>query len=79
MGEVRSPQELAERVAEVVSSGKVDTLTLPYATQRRIILEAVAYGSFLRDVEGRVEGAADVPLLTPALASGGGGRGGRGQ
>ena len=42
VGEVRSPQELAERVAEVVSSGKVDTLTLPYATQRRIIRELPA-------------------------------------
>ena len=43
---------------------QVATLTLTYSTQRRIILEAVAFGSFLRDVETRVD--TDYHLLTPA-------------
>jgi hypothetical protein len=36
------------RVQQVVGDDSVQTLTLPYATQRRIVLEAVAFGSFLR-------------------------------
>ena len=40
-----TPQELMAKVAEVVGGGKVQTLTLPYASQRRIVLEAVAFGT----------------------------------
>lgn len=61
--DARSEEELKRRVHEAIASGAVDTLTLPYNQQRRVVLEAVAFGSFLRDVENRV--AAEPALLTP--------------
>lgn len=62
--EISSPQELMSYVSQAVESGKVQTLTLPYITQRRIILEAVAFGAFLRDVESYVI-SEYTPLLSP--------------
>jgi len=44
-----------KRVEEAVQNDKVDTLVVSVATQRRAVLEAVAYGSFLRSVEEQVE------------------------
>ena len=46
------------RVEDVVGNGKVKTVTLPVATQRRVVLEAVAFGSFLRDAEAFVDAEA---------------------
>lgn len=60
--EIESAEELMARVKDAVESEAVQTLTLPYATQRRIVLEAVAFGAFLRDVEAYVD---DYALLTP--------------
>lgn len=57
-----SQEDLARRIHAAIASGAVDTLTLPYAQQRRVVLEAVAFGSFLRDVELRV--AQEPALLT---------------
>ena len=62
---ITSPEELMRRVEDVVGGGKVATVTLPVATQRRVVLEAVAFGSFLRDAEAYVD-ARDGRLLTPA-------------
>jgi len=62
---ITSPEELMRRVEVVVGGGKVATVTLPVATQRRVVLEAVAFGSFLRDAEAFVD-ARDGRLLTPA-------------
>ena len=39
---ITSPDDLMLRVQDVVGGGKVKTLTLPVATQRRVVLEAVA-------------------------------------
>ena len=64
---ITSPEELMRRVEDVVGNGKVKTVTLPVATQRRVVLEAVAFGSFLRDAEAFVD-ARDGRLLTPAPA-----------
>merc|ERR1719218_486345 len=64
---ITTPDQLMERVQDVVGGGKVKTVTLPVATQRRVVLEAVAFGSFLRDVESYVDGY-DGRLLTPAPA-----------
>jgi len=61
-----TPQELMQRVQEVVANNDVETLTLPYAAQRRLVLEAVAFGSFLRDAEATVE-YKDERLLTPTV------------
>ena len=44
---------------------------LQVGTQRRAVLEAVAYGCFLRDVESWVD--SEYELLTPVAAAGGGG------
>lgn len=66
VGPVETPQELQRKMAEAVQSGKVAVLTVTYATQRRVILEAVAFGSFLRDVEMKV--ARETTLLTPTPA-----------
>ena len=41
----------------------VKSLTQSVSAQRRIVLEAVAYGTFLRDIESQVQ-ASSVGLLT---------------
>ena len=61
---ITSPDDLMLRVQDVVGGGKVKTLTLPVATQRRVVLEAVAFGTFLRDAETYVD-TRDGRLLTP--------------
>ncbi|CAG9462242.1 unnamed protein product [Pedinophyceae sp. YPF-701] len=63
VGDVASMQELMERVEGAIAEGKVESLTMNVGTQRRLVLEAVAYGTFLRDVETQVDGKYD--LLTP--------------
>ena len=57
-----SMEELMERVQKAVADDSVQTVTLTVGTQRRAVLEAVAYGCFLRDVESWVE--RDYALLT---------------
>ena len=47
----------------MVEEEKVKTLTLTISAQRRVVLEAVAYGAFLRDVESFVA-VESVGLLT---------------
>ena len=67
-----------ERVKKAVESGKVESVTMTASTQRRLVLEAIAFGTFLRDVEAYVEG--EFALLTPKSSAsgpdGGGGGGG---
>lgn len=58
------------RVQQAVADGKVETVAMTVATQRRAVLEAVAYGCFLRDVESWVDGEWE-QLLTPVSAVGG--------
>jgi len=59
-----TPEELFEAVNKVVAEKKVQTLTLAYASQRRLVLEAVAFGAFLRQSETYIDGY-DPKLLTP--------------
>jgi hypothetical protein len=59
-----------QRVQQAVADGRVETVTMTVGTQRRAVLEAVAYGCFLRDVEGWVD--SEFELLTPVPAAGGG-------
>ena len=61
-----SVEELMKRVQKAVESDRVSNLVVSVATQRRAVLEAVAYGTFLRAVEQRVD--SEYGLLT--LASG---------
>ena len=59
-----TPAELMDAVNDAVSSKKVQTLTLAYASQRRLVLEAVAFGNFLRQSETYIDGY-NAKLLTP--------------
>eukprot|EP00959_Pyramimonas_sp_CCMP1952_P197846 4137485-Pyramimonas_sp.AAC.4 len=40
-GPLENPQQLMERMKSAVMDDKVATLTLPYSTQRRVILEVL--------------------------------------
>eukprot|EP00798_Chlamydomonas_sp_ICE-L_P020194 gene20194-26937_t len=80
--EATSMEDLMQKMAKAVEEDKVETLSMTVATQRRAVLEAVAYGTFLRDVESWVQ--TDYDLLTPIsfpqlpLGSSGGAAGGGG-
>ncbi len=65
--DVQSREDFMARMNAAIASGAVETVTLPYATQRRVVLEAVAFGSFLRDVESRVGTGEHAVLLTPTV------------
>lgn len=67
-----SMEEAMQRMHEAIASNEVETLTMTIATQRRAVLEAVAYGSFLRDVETWVQTEYHVltPLPAPRLPPG---------
>ena len=64
-------EEIMSRVQQAVAEGRVESVTMTVGTQRRAVLEAVAYGCFLRDVEGWVD--SEYGLLTPVGGGGGGG------
>ena len=59
-----------------MSRNAVENLNITVGTQRRAVLEAVAFGTFLRDVESYVDN--EYQLLTPTLPSPGKGGPGRG-
>ena len=59
-----SMDEVMKRMANAVEKDEVATLTMTVGTQRRAVLEAVAFGTLLRDVETWV--ATDYGILTPA-------------
>lgn len=63
-GDAATPEELMNAVNDAVSQKKVQTLTLAYASQRRLVLEAVAFGAFLRQSETYIDGY-NPELLTP--------------
>ena len=65
-----SYEEVMERVERAVTSEQVSCLTMTVATQRRGVLEAVAFGCFLRDVETWVDQEYDI--LTPVSFGEGG-------
>eukprot|EP00195_Chlamydomonas_chlamydogama_P006118 CAMPEP_0202908678 /NCGR_PEP_ID=MMETSP1392-20130828/46850_1 /ASSEMBLY_ACC=CAM_ASM_000868 /TAXON_ID=225041 /ORGANISM="Chlamydomonas chlamydogama, Strain SAG 11-48b" /LENGTH=418 /DNA_ID=CAMNT_0049598121 /DNA_START=84 /DNA_END=1340 /DNA_ORIENTATION=+ len=58
-----SKDQVLERMARAVETDEVETVAMTVGTQRRAVLEAVAYGTFLRDVETWVQ--SDYGLLTP--------------
>ena len=60
-----SVEELMERVQQAVAAESVEIVDITVGTQRRAVLEAVAYGCFLRDVECWV--GREYALLTPAM------------
>jgi hypothetical protein len=62
-----SMEEIIQRVQEAVKDGRVESVVMTVGTQRRAVLEAVAYGCFLRDVESWVD--TEYELLTPVSAA----------
>lgn len=58
-----------ERVRKEMESGAIESVTLTVGTQRRAILEAIAFGTFLRDVETMID--SQYGLLTTARRGGG--------
>eukprot|EP00793_Prasinoderma_coloniale_P000915 PRCOL_00007005-RA len=63
-GDFDSPEAMMERMQEAIANEEVQAMTFTFSDQRRVILEAVAFGSFLRDSEAYVELEA-AELLTP--------------
>ena len=63
-----------ERVKKEMESGAVESVTLTVGTQRRAILEAIAFGTFLRDVESSID--SNYGLLTAATGNKNGPEGG---
>lgn len=61
-------EEIMQRVQQAVTDGRVETVVMTVGTQRRAVLEAIAYGCFLRDVESWVD--TEYELLTPVGAAG---------
>mmetsp|Transcript_20304 Transcript_20304/g.60310 ORF Transcript_20304/g.60310 Transcript_20304/m.60310 type:complete len:216 (-) Transcript_20304:1186-1833(-) len=61
--DVSSMEQVMERMAQAVEADRVETVTMTVGTQRRAVLEAVAFGAFMRDVETWVQ--TDYSLLTP--------------
>lgn len=64
-----SLDELMKKVAEEMKAGNLDAVSLTVGNQRRMILEAVAFGTFLRDVEGNI-GSHYQSLLTATSGRG---------
>jgi hypothetical protein len=71
--DVASLEEVMQRANAAIQADEVSTVSMSLATQRRAVLEAVAFGSFLRDTESMVD--LQYGLLTP-LPSGSSGPGG---
>lgn len=72
-----SMEELMQRAQEAVAEDKVETVTMNLSTQRRAVLEAVAFGTFLRDTETHVQ--EEYGLLTTLPPSSGPNMGGPGM
>ena len=53
-------------VQEAVETEKVEVMTVTVGTQRRAVLEAIAFGSFLRDIETHID--SEYRLLTPSTS-----------
>lgn len=75
-GEASSVDDLMQRLQAAVANNVVETLTMSVGTQRRAVLEAVAFGTFLRDAEAEVQGKYDLLTLRTALPPRGGGAAG---
>mmetsp|Transcript_5754 Transcript_5754/g.11411 ORF Transcript_5754/g.11411 Transcript_5754/m.11411 type:complete len:336 (+) Transcript_5754:148-1155(+) len=60
-----SPEQVMQRISQAVSQGNVETLVVTFADQRRLVLEAVALGGFLRDSEDYIKKRATSQILTP--------------
>lgn len=73
-----SMEDLMERVKKEVEAGSIESITISVGTQRRAILEAIAFGTFLRDVEDNINskyGLLTANSTKPDFPGGGGGGG----
>jgi len=62
----RTTEDMRQRLVQALVDGHLASVVVSPADLRRLALEAVAFGSFLRDAEAAVELTAAEPLLTPA-------------
>mmetsp|Transcript_64946 Transcript_64946/g.205176 ORF Transcript_64946/g.205176 Transcript_64946/m.205176 type:complete len:448 (+) Transcript_64946:123-1466(+) len=62
--------DVIKRLQEAVRGDEIETVTLTYNTQRRVVLEAVAFGSFLHDVESEVNFSYDLTPMLPVRYNG---------
>jgi hypothetical protein len=69
VGNVSSAEEAQEAFQNAIMQDKVQTVTMYVSTQRRAVLEAVAFGTFVRDTELYVD--SKFGLLTPNPAQAG--------
>eukprot|EP00467_Chlorarachnion_reptans_P025868 CAMPEP_0114497164 /NCGR_PEP_ID=MMETSP0109-20121206/6168_1 /TAXON_ID=29199 /ORGANISM="Chlorarachnion reptans, Strain CCCM449" /LENGTH=395 /DNA_ID=CAMNT_0001674507 /DNA_START=190 /DNA_END=1374 /DNA_ORIENTATION=- len=60
-----SPESVMKKISEAVQEDRVQTLVITFADQRRLVLEAVALGGFLRESEDYVTKRASTEILTP--------------
>lgn len=74
-----SMEDLMERVKKEVDAGSIESITISVGTQRRAILEAIAFGTFLRDVEDNFNSNYQLLTANPAKPDGPGGGGGGGS
>jgi hypothetical protein len=63
VGQVTSAEEAQQAFQNAIQTDKVQTVTMFVSTQRRAVLEAVAFGTFVRDKEIYVD--THFGLLTP--------------
>lgn len=68
-----------ERVRKEVEAGSIESITISVGTQRRAILEAIAFGTFLRDVEDSINSSYHLLTANPSKSDGPGGGGGGGR
>ena len=70
--DVISAEELFQRVQNAVRDDAVATLVMTVGSQRRAVLEAVAFGTFLRDVERHIDSEYNLLTALPAPKESGG-------
>ena len=70
--DVISAEELFQRVQNAVRDDAVATLVMTVGSQRRAVLEAVAFGTFLRDVERHIDSEYNLLTALPAPQESGG-------
>jgi len=64
-GPAPSADEIMRRIGTAVQQDRVQTVIVTFADQRRLVLEAVAMGGFLREAEDYVQKRAKSEILTP--------------
>ena len=70
VGQVTSPEEAQQAFQSAIEEDKVQTVTMYISTQRRAVLEAVAFGTFVRDKEIYVDTQFGILTANPHQGTG---------